>query len=153
MSPRLPVRELSQCVGQEVGISGWLTMDQTRIDRFAEVTEDEQFIHTDAELASKTPFGGTIAHGFLTLSLLSRMAVDGAIAVAGVTMAINYGFDKIRFLSPVATGSRVRGRFVLDETRERAPGEILLRYRVTVEIEGQDKPALIANWLTLQILD
>lgn len=153
MNPRLPASELPQRIGEEVGITDWLSIDQPRIDRFAEVTEDEQFIHVDAARASGTPFGGTIAHGFLTLSLLSRMAAVGAITIDGALMGINYGFDKIRFLAPVPSGSRVRGRFVLEEARERAVGEVLLRYTVTVEIEDQDKPALVANWLTLQILE
>jgi len=136
-------------VGSEVGVSSWLTIDQNRIEEFADATEDRQFIHVDPEAASKTPFGGTIAHGFLTLSLLSRMAAEGMLVPDNVQMAVNYGFDRVRFLSPVKSGERVRGRFRLDSAQEKAPGQILFRYTVTVEIEGEEKPALTAEWLGL----
>ena len=136
-------------VGSEVGVSSWLTIDQNRIEEFADATEDRQFIHVDPEAASKTPFGGTIAHGFLTLSLLSRMAAEGMLVPDNVQMAVNYGFDRVRFLSPVKSGKRVRGRFTLDSIEEKAPGQWLLRHNVTVEIEGEDKPALTAAWLGL----
>ena len=136
-------------VGSEVGVSSWLTIDQNRIEEFADATEDRQFIHVDPEAASKTPFGGTIAHGFLTLSLLSRMAAEGMLVPDNVQMAVNYGFDRVRFLSPVKSGKRVRGRFTLDSIDEKAPGQWLLRHTVTVEIEDEDKPALTAQWLGL----
>ena len=148
----MPVATLSDIeakVGEEVGVSSWLLVDQARIDAFADATEDRQFIHTDPEAAAKTPFGGTIAHGFLTLSLLSRMAAEATFIPEGVRMAVNYGLDRVRFLAPVKSGSRVRGRFVLDSVEEKAPGQILMRHIVTVEIEGQDKPALTATWLGL----
>ena len=147
--PLASLDEIRARVGGEVGVSSWLTIGQDRIDTFADATEDHQFIHVDPEAAAKTPFGGTIAHGFLTLSLLSRMAAEATFVPEGVKMAVNYGFDRIRFLSPVRSGKRVRGRFTLDSIEEKAPGQWLLRHIVTVEIEGEDKPALTAVWLGL----
>jgi acyl dehydratase len=132
-----------------VGTSSWLRIDQARIDQFAEATEDRQFIHVDPAAAEQTPFGGTIAHGFLTLSLLSRMAAEAMLVPEGVKMAVNYGLDRVRFLAPVRSGARVRGRFTLDSVEEKAPGQWLMRHTVTVEIEGEDKPALTAQWLGL----
>jgi acyl dehydratase len=136
-------------VGQEIGVSDWIEVTQDRISAFADATEDHQFIHVDPEAAAGTPFGGTIAHGFLSLSLLSRMAADTMQVPDDVKMAVNYGLDRVRFLAPVRSGKRVRGRFVLDSVDEKAPGQILLRHTVTVEIEGEDKPALTAQWLGL----
>ena len=147
--PLASLEEIRARVGNEVGTSSWLTIDQHRIEEFADATEDRQFIHVDPEAAAKTPFGGTIAHGFLTLSLLSRMAAEATFVPEGVKMAVNYGFDRVRFLSPVKSGKRVRGRFALDSIEEKAPGQWLLRHNVTVEIEGEDKPALTAVWLGL----
>jgi acyl dehydratase len=134
-------------IGEEIGVSGWLTIDQARIDAFAEVSEDRQFIHVDAEAAAQTPFGGTIAHGFLTLSLLSRMAADVMLAPETTRMAVNYGFEKVRFLAPVRAGRRVRGRFNLASLEEKGPGRLQFVHAVTVEIEGEEKPALIADWI------
>ena len=139
-------------VGKEVGVSGWLTVDQARIDAFAEATEDHQFIHVDPAAAAAAGFGGTIAHGFLSLSLLSRMAAEAMLLPDSLKMALNYGFDRVRFLAPVKSGKRVRGRFVLDSVTEKAPGQILLRHTVTVEIEGEEKPALTAEWLGLMFV-
>lgn len=136
-------------VGEEVGVSSWLTIEQDRISVFADATEDRQFIHVDPDAAAKTLFGGTIAHGFLTLSLLSRMGAEAMLLPEGMTMAVNYGLDRVRFLEPVRVGSRVRGWFTLDSLDEKAPGQILLRHTVTVEIEGREKPALSAVWLAL----
>jgi acyl dehydratase len=147
--PLASLDDIRARIGEEVGVSSWLTVDQARIDAFAEATEDRQFIHTDPAAAARTPFGGTIAHGFLTLSLLSRMAAEGMLIPDGVKMAVNYGFDRVRFLAPVKSGKRVRGRFTLDSIEEKAPGQWLLRHIVTVEIEGEDKPALTAAWLGL----
>jgi len=124
-------------------------MDQQRINEFAEATEDRQFIHTDPDAAAKTPFGTTIGHGFLTLSMLSRMAADGMLVPDDVRMALNYGLDRVRFIAPVRSGKRIRGRFRLDSVEEKAPGQLLLRHTVTVEIEGEEKPALTAEWLGL----
>ena len=147
--PSASLDEIRSRVGEEVGVSSWLAVGQARIDAFADATDDHQFIHVDPAAAAQTPFGGTIAHGFLTLSLLSRMAAEGMLTPQGVKMAVNYGFDRIRFLAPVRSGSRVRGRFTLDSVEEKAPGQWLLRHTVTVEIEGEDKPALVADWLGL----
>ena len=150
--PVASLDEIRSRVGGEVGVSSWLTVDQARIDAFADATEDHQFIHVDPEAAAKGPFGATIAHGFLTLSLLSRMAAEGMLVPQGVKMAVNYGFDRVRFLAPVKSGKRVRGRFTLDSIEEKAPGQWLLRHTVTVEIEGEDKPALSAQWLGLMFV-
>ena len=139
-------------IGKEVGVSSWLTIDQPRIDTFADATEDHQFIHVDPAAAAAAGLGGTIAHGFLSLSLLSRMAADAMLLPEGLKMALNYGFDRIRFLAPVRAGKRVRGRFVLDSVEEKAPGQLLMRHNVTVEIEGEDKPALTAVWLGLMFV-
>ena len=136
-------------IGTEIGVSDWLLVDQSRIDQFADTTEDRQFIHVDPALAAQTPFGGTIAHGFLTLSLLSRMAADVMLVPDTTNMAVNYGLDRVRFIAPVRSGSRVRGRFTLDALETKAPGQLLARHTVTVDIEHQDKPALTAQWLGL----
>jgi acyl dehydratase len=149
--PIASVDEIRSRIGEEIGVSGWLTVDQQRISAFAEATEDRQFIHVDPEAAARTPFGGTIAHGFLTLSLLSRMAAETILVPDMVKLIVNYGLDRVRFLAPVRSGKRVRGRFVLDAVEEKATGQILLRHSVTVEIEGEDKPALSAQWLVLLI--
>ena len=146
-------QELQDLIGREVGISKWIEVSQTRIDAFADCTEDRQFIHVDAEAAKATPFAGTIAHGFLTLSLASAMSYDAIAPLEGLAMGINYGFDKLRFLAPVPAGSRVRGRFRLLSADNKGDGRWLLKHELTVEIEGGDKPALIAEWLGLQILD
>jgi acyl dehydratase len=147
---RLSVAELKSCIGQSF-LSHWLEVDQGRIDAFAKVTEDEQFIHVDPEEARLTPFGGTIAHGFLTLSLLSTMAYRALPRIEGSAMGVNYGFDKVRFLHPVHAGSRVRARFILLAVTQRSEREWQLAYDVMIEIEGVHKPALAANWLTMQV--
>jgi acyl dehydratase len=149
--PIATLDEIRGRVGEEVGVSSWLIVDQARIDAFADATEDRQFIHLDAEAAAQTPFGGTIAHGFLTLSLLSRLAAEAILLPEPLKMVVNYGLDRVRFLAAVKSGSRVRGRFVLDSVEQRAPGQWLMRHIVTVEIEGGGKPALTAMWLTLLI--
>ena len=151
----MPVASLSEVqrrVGEEIGVSSWLMIDQERIDAFADATEDRQFIHIDPAAAAKSPFGGTIAHGFLSLSLLSRMGAEAILLPEATKMAINYGLDRVRFLAPVRSGKRVRGRFTLDSVEEKGPGQILMRHSVTVEIEGEDKPALSAVWLALIVL-
>jgi len=150
--PVTSLDEIQSRIGEEIGVSDWLSIDQSRIDAFADATEDHQFIHVDPEAAAKTPFGGTVAHGFLTLSLLSRMGAEAMVLPDSLKMAVNYGFDRVRFLAPVHSGSRVRGRFLLDSVEEKAPGQILMRHTVTVEIEGQDKPALTAEWLGLMLV-
>lgn len=144
--------EIRSKAGREVGVSSWIVVDQARIDAFADATEDRQFIHTDPAAAAQTVFGGTIAHGFLSLSLLSRMGAEAMLVPDSLRVAINYGLDRVRFLAPVKAGSRVRGRFTLDSVEEKAPGQILMRHIVTVEIEGEDKPALTAVWLGLMFV-
>ena len=147
--PNPSLDEICRQVGEEVGVSSWLTIDQGRIDQFAEATEDRQFIHVDPVAAAQTTFEGTIAHGFLSLSLLSRMGDEAMRIPEGVKIGVNYGFDLVRFLAPVRSGKRVRGRFTLDSVEEKAPGQVLMRHTVTVEIESEDKPALKAAWLVL----
>jgi acyl dehydratase len=147
--PVAPIDQIRRRVGEEIGASGWIMVNQARIDAFADATEDRQFIHVDPEAAARTPFGGTVAHGFLTLSLISRMGAEAMLVPDGTKMAVNYGLERVRFLAPVRSGSRVRGRFTLDSLEEKAPGQWLLRHAVTVEIEGEDRPALVAEWLTL----
>ena len=148
----LNVAELGQRVGQEIGLSRWFLIDQKRIDAFADATEDWQFIHVDPEAAKATPFGATIAHGFLSLSMLSAIAYDALPKVSGLAMGVNYGFDKVRFVAPVRAGRRIRGRFTLSALTQRSQHEWQARSAVAVEIEGEDKPALIADWLTLYVL-
>jgi len=151
----MPLADLTKIkgrIGEEVGVSSWIVIDQARIDAFAHTTEDRQFIHVDPVAAAQTPFGGTIAHGFLTLSLLSRMAAEAMLVPDGLKMIVNYGLDRVRFLAPVRSGSRIRGRFTLDSVEEKAPGQVLMRHIVTVEIEGEDKPALSAVWLALIVI-
>lgn len=147
--PTASLDEIRAMAGREVGVSGWLTIGQDRIDRFADATEDRQFIHVDPEAAARTPFGTTVAHGFLSLSMLSRMAAEAMLVPDNVRMAVNYGLERVRFIAPVRAGKRIRGRFRLDSVEEKAPGQILLRHTVTVEIEGEEKPALTAEWLGL----
>ena len=143
--------ELHQNVG-ETFVSHWFVVDQDRIDAFARVTEDEQFIHVDPEKAADSQFGGTVAHGFLTLSLLSPMAYSALPKVQGAAMGVNYGFDRVRFLHPVRSGSRVRAHFLLTTVLKRSEREWQLVYDLTIEIEGVHKPALAATWLTMQVV-
>lgn len=148
--PPITLEAYQAMVGKEIGVSSWHLIDQPRINTYADVTEDHQFIHVDPERAKKeTAFGTTIAHGFLTMSMMSVMSYEVMPAIAGTTMGVNYGFDKLRFISPVRSGGRVRGRFVLAEAKLRKAGELQSRTNVTVEIEGEDKPALVAEWLGL----
>jgi len=144
--------DVKDWIGKETGVSDWSLIDQARIDAFADVTEDHQFIHVDPQAAAATPFGGTIAHGFLTLSMLSHFAKGGVIVLDGVRMGVNYGFDKVRLMSPVRTGKRIRGRFTLMSADEKLPGQWSFKYAVKVEIEGEEKPALVAEWLNLMFV-
>lgn len=148
--------DLEALIGTEVGVSKWIEVDQKRIDAFADATEDWQFIHVDPEAAAKTPFGGTIAHGFLTLSLMSAMTYDANQPLEGVVMGVNYGFDKLRFINPVRSGSKIRGRFKLLSAENKGTDNgitrWLIKHEVTVEIEGVAKPALIAEWLGMQMI-
>jgi acyl dehydratase len=146
--PTVTFEELQAKIGQEVGVSDWVLVDQAMIDRFAEATGDYQFIHVDPEKAKLTPFGGTIAHGFLTLSLLPQLVQKADTPrVADIKMGVNYGSDRLRFLAPVRSGKRVRGRFKLLDVQEKRPGQYQQVIEATVEIEGEDKPALIAEWI------
>ena len=145
--PVASIDEIRGRVGSEIGTSDWIEISQSAIDTFADVTDDHQFIHVDPEAAAQTPFGGTVAHGFLTLSLLSRMAADVMLRPEAVKMGVNYGFEKVRFIAPVRSGKRVRGHFRLELFEEKRPGEYRFIHQVTVEIEGEDKPALQAHWI------
>lgn len=149
MAETLTIDELRGRIGQEVGVSKWFDIPQSAIDAFADLTHDHQFIHIDVEKAKATPFGGTIAHGFLTVSMLSAMAYDALPNIAGRSMGVNYGFDRLRMMSPVKAGARIRGRFVLKALDSKSPQQHQLIHSVTVEIEGADKPALAADWVTL----
>src|SRR5258705_3183854 len=148
--PPLSFEAYQKLVGHEVGVSSWQLLDQSRIDVYADVIEDHQFMHVDPERAKReASFGNTVAHGFLTMSLLSIMSYEVMPVIEGTTMGVNYGFDKLRFISPVRAGSRVRGRFTLAEAKLRKPKELQSRTHVTVEIEGEEKPALVADWIGL----
>lgn len=140
---------LTAQIGAEVTSDRWITVDQPMIDAFADTTLDDQWIHVDPERAAQTPFGGTIAHGFLTLGLASRFAYDCFPLLPGQTMGINYGFDRLRFLAPVVSGAQVRGRFTLKEVTPRGANALMRRSEMTIDIGGSDKPALVADWLGL----
>ncbi|MDF2488080.1 MAG: dehydratase [Pseudomonas sp.] len=147
--PYAPVAELLQSVGKELGRSQWLTIDQARINLFAEATGDFQFIHVDPQKAAQTPFGTTIAHGFLTLSLMPKLMEDILVLPEGLKMVINYGLDSVRFIQPVKVGSQVRLKVDLVDVTEKRPGQWLLKATATLEIDGEEKPAYIAEPLTL----
>ena len=144
----VPAEELVDRVGDETGVSDWLLIDQDRIDAFADATMDHQFIHIDPEAAAQTPFGSTIAHGFLTLSLTTPMLMDTMVAPDRMVMVINYGTDKLRFIEPVRVASRIRARTRLVDVTEKGSGRWLVKNEITVEIEGVDRPALIVEALT-----
>lgn len=150
---QLSLSDARELIGTETGVSEWHTISQQQVDRFAEVTGDHQFIHVDAQRAKQeTPFGGTIAHGYLTLSLLSMLGAEaGTVRLQGTRMTINYGLDKVRFLNPVRTGARIRARFSLVSIEDRKPGQYLIKHLVTVEIDGEERPAMIAESLSLAI--
>ncbi len=152
MALTINVNQIDDYIGKEVGVSEWMTVDQNRINQFADATGDHQYIHVDPERAAQTPFGTTIAHGFLTMSLMVEMGYEGSTKLENSVMGINYGFDKLRFINPVKVDSRIRGRFQLVSAEEKNPNQWLLKHAVTVEIEGEDKPALIAEWLGMTVL-
>jgi acyl dehydratase len=153
MSNLINASQIQDYVGKEVGLTDWIEVDQERINQFADATGDHQYIHLDAERAAQTPFGTTIAHGFLTLSLLSMLSgMGGGLKLENTVMGINYGLDKVRFLNPVKSGAKIRARFVLASAEEKKPGNYLLKHNVTVEIDGEDKPALIAEWLGMTVV-
>jgi len=147
--PYVPVAELKDYVGKELGRSEWLTIDQERINLFAEATGDFQFIHVDPVKAAQTPFGSTIAHGFLSLSLMPKLMEDILVLPEGVKMVVNYGLDSVRFIQPVKVNSKVRLKVDMVEVTEKKPGQWLLKSTATLEIEGSDKPAYIAEPLSL----
>ena len=152
MSKTVNHKALEGLVGSHLGQSDWFTVDQERIDRFADVTLDHQYVHVDAERARQTPFGTTIAHGFLTLSLLVHLCLDFIPRIENTRLMINYGFEKVRFIAPVKVDSRIRARGRLARVEERKAGQFLLGVDVEVEIEGEAKPALVAEWLSLHIV-
>ncbi|MBU6456426.1 MAG: MaoC family dehydratase [Bradyrhizobium sp.] len=152
--PPISLADYQAMVGREVGVSSWHLVDQKRIDIFADAIEDHQFIHVDPDRArAETSFGTTIAHGFLTMSLMSIMSYEVMPVISGTTMGVNYGFDRLRFISPVRSGSRVRGRFTLAEAKLRKAKELQWRANVTIEIEDGEKPALVADWIGLIYFD
>ena len=141
-------QEVQAQVGQQIGTSEWVEMSQDRINMFAEATGDHQFIHIDPDKAKLTPFGGTIAHGFLTLSMIPYLSANSDLPrVDGVKMGVNYGGNKTRFISPVRSGKRIRGHWKLLELVEKRPGQWQQTHEITIEIEGEDKPALITEWI------
>jgi acyl dehydratase len=143
---------LQQLAGKELGVSDWMAVEQERIDRFAECTDDRQWIHLDVERAAReSPFGSTVAHGYLTLSLLARFSYELAAFPPGIGQVVNYGLDRVRFASPVRAGARIRDRIVLLSAEPRGPGRMLLKTRHTIEVEGEEKPALVAESLALLI--
>ncbi len=147
----LPKEEFLNAVGTKLEPGEWFELGQQRINDFADCTEDHQFIHIDEEKAAQTPFGGTIAHGFLTLSMLSHIAGGNGISPENVVMGVNYGFDKVRFLAPVRAGKRVRAVTEILDITEKDGNRFLIKQGITVEIEGEEIPALIAEWLTMVV--
>ena len=153
MLKQLTKETMQGAVGKEIGVSDWFEVTQEDVNTFADVTRDQQFIHTDPVKAAETPFGGTIAHGFLSLSMLSHFAGNGCgVWIENATMGVNYGFDKVRFINPVRVGSKIRGRSNLISAIEKKPGQFLFKQEITVEIDGIEKPALIAEWLTMAVV-
>jgi acyl dehydratase len=152
MTITIQAQDLTDYVGKKTGVSRWFTITQEQIDTFADATHDHQFIHIDPVKAKQTSFGSTIAHGFLSLSLLSAVAHDAGINLENTLMGLNYGFDKVRFLQPVNVNSKIRGHMVLANVLEKRPGQFLLTWDVSIEIESVDKPALTAQWLTMTII-
>jgi acyl dehydratase len=148
----ITLEEIGDFVGKEIAVSGWTLVDQARIDQFAKVTDDCQFIHVDPDRAANAGFGGTIAHGFLTMSLLSKFAGEASLKIENTVMTINYGFNRLRNIAPVPCNSRVRGRFHLKEFQRKNPQRILLNYETQIEIAGNEKPAVLAEWLILHEL-
>jgi acyl dehydratase len=152
MSDRLTPRKLKAMLGRELGVSEWVLVDQGRIDAFAECTEDRQWIHVDRERAAAGPMGGTVAHGFLLLSLLPHLTRDTPLLALKHKMRINYGLDRVRFISPVHAGARVRNKAVLTSIEKRGFRKVLIKVENTLEIEGGEKPAMVAELLALIVL-
>ncbi len=147
MPERLSLEKFKQLIGQDNGTTDWIVIDQEKINRFADVTEDHQWIHVDMEKAKQGPFGTPIAHGFLTLSLVPVFSYAGKYAIEGAKMSINYGLNKVRFINPVKVGSRVRSKMVITAVEEKKPNQILVTNTHTIEIEGEEKPACVAEAL------
>ena len=147
----VPKEEMLNHIGTKFEPSEWITVDQDRINTFADCTEDHQFIHTDEEKAAQTPFGGTIAHGFLTLSMLAKFAEDIMVAPENMVMGMNYGFDKVRFLAPVRAGKRVRATGEVMSVEIKDGNRFLVKMALSVEIEGEETPALVAEWLNMTV--
>ena len=143
--------EMENQVGVSLTAGEWFEIDQARINAFADCTDDHQFIHLDEEAAAQTPFGGTIAHGFLTLSLLTKLCAENGIYPEGIVMGVNYGLDKVRFLNPVRAGKRVRAHTEIVSVDRKDANRFLVKQAVTVEIEGEDTPAVYAEWLGMSI--
>ena len=150
--PTVPKEELNAYIDKTLEPSDWVLIDQDRIDSFADATLDHQFIHVDTDKAAQTPFGSTIAHGYLTMSLISHFLTECSVFPEDAVMGINYGSDKVRFLQPVAVNSEVRGVATLKEVREKAPGQLLLKNEIVVQIKGEEKPALVAEILSMFIV-
>jgi len=153
MSKTVTRQDLTALIGRELGVSEWFVVDQARVNAFADVTLDHQFVHVDLERAKQTPFGGTIAHGFLTLSLLVHLVLPFIPELAKRKLVVNYGFDKVRFAAPVRVGKRIRAASTLGAVEERKPGNVMMRIDVSVEIENENKPALVAEWWSLHVVD
>ena len=153
MALTLNVDQLNDYIGKEVGISEWLLVDQERINQFADATGDHQYIHVDSDRAAQTPFGSTIGRGFLTMSLMVLMGYEGSTKLENSVMGINYGFDKLRFINPVKVNSKIRGRFQIISAEEKKPNQWLLKHNITVEIAGEEKPALVAEWLGMTVVE
>ncbi|WP_321342105.1 MaoC family dehydratase [Breoghania sp.] len=154
MEKTVSLSELEAMLGEEIGVSDWVVVDQDLIDDFARVTRDHQFIHVDPpRAAAEGPYGGTVAHGLLTLSLLPTLSESALPKVAGVRSSVNYGFDRVRFLAPVPSGARIRGRFRLKTINPRAPGAVLTTWEVHVEVEGAERPAIVTDWLGLRYME
>ncbi len=147
----IPIDEMLNAAGTKLEPSEWITLDQERINTFADCTEDHQFIHIDEEKAAQTPFGGTIAHGFLTLSMMAKFTEDSMIAPEGMVMGMNYGCDKLRFLAPVRAGKRVRMHSEVLKVDRKDDNRFLIKIGVSMEIEGEETPALVAEWLHMLV--
>lgn len=149
MFEMISVEKLKKMIGQDNGVSDWVLIDQERVNRFADATDDHQWIHVDVEQAKNGPFGGTIAHGFLILSLIPLFSSSGKYLPEGMKMALNYGLNKVRFIDPVPVGSRIRSKMVISAVEEKDPGRILMTTTHTIEIEGHDKPVCVAELLAM----
>ena len=151
MAARITREGMLASVGQELGVSDWFVIDQPRIDAFADTTEDHQFIHVDPVRAAQSPFGGTVAHGMLTLSMMSGMAYSALPVMEAMTASVNYGFGTVRFVTPVKSGARIRGRFTLKAAQVRGGDKLMCTLDAVVEIEGEARPAVTAEWLILYV--